>query len=117
MTYVSGLVAAVPNANKQAFIDHARIAAEIFREFGAIKIVENWGNDVPDGEVTSFPMAVKKADDETVVFSWIIWPDKAACDKAMQAMMEDPRMDPAKNPMPFDGKRMIFGGFDTVLEV
>jgi uncharacterized protein YbaA (DUF1428 family) len=110
------MVAAVPAANKQAFIDHAKKAAEVFREHGATQIVENWGVDVPDGEVTSFPMAVKKADDEVVVFSWIVWPDKASCDRAMQAMMEDPRMDPASNPMPFDGKRLIFGGFETVLE-
>lgn len=116
MTYVSGFVAAVPNANKQAFIDHARTSSGLFLERGALKVVECWGNDVPDGEVTSFPMAVKKAADETVVFSWIVWPDKATCDSAWQAMMDDPRMDPANNPIPFDGKRMIFGGFDVVME-
>jgi uncharacterized protein YbaA (DUF1428 family) len=116
MTFVSGLVAAVPAANKQAFIDHARIAAEIFKEHGALSVVENWGVDVPDGEVTSFPMAVKCKPDEVVVFSWITWPDKASCDKAMESMMSDPRMDPSKNPMPFDGQRMVFGGFETVFE-
>ena len=116
MSYVSGMVAAVPTANRDAFIKHARIAADIFKEHGALQIVENWGVDVPDGEQTSFPMAVKKQDDETIVFSWIMWPDKASADAAMQAMMEDSRMDPAQNPMPFDGKRMIFGGFETVME-
>ena len=116
MTYVSGFTAAVPATNKQAFIDHARIAAEVFREHGALSVVENWGVDVPDGEVTSFPMAVKCKPDEVVVFSWITWPDKASCEKAMEAMMTDPRMSPDTNPMPFDGQRMIFGGFETVLE-
>ncbi len=116
MTYVDGFVAAVPTVNKEKFRKHAGEAAEMFREFGATGIVECWGDDVPDGEVTSFPMAVKCKPDETVVFSWILWPSKAVRDAGHKKMMEDPRMDPANNPMPFDGKRMIFGGFEKILE-
>lgn len=113
MTYVQGMVAAVPTANKQAFCDHAGQMLELFKKHGALSVVENWGHDVPDGEVTSFPMAVKCKPDETVVFSWISWPDKATCDAAWEAMM--PEME-KMGDMPFDGKRMIFGSFDTVLE-
>lgn len=116
MAFVNGFVAAVPKANREKFIEHARIAAEVFRENGALSVVENWAVDVPDGEVTSFPMAVKKQDDEDVVFSWIVWPSRETADNAMAAMMEDPRMSPDTNPMPFDGKRLIYGGFETVLE-
>ena len=116
MAYVDGFVAAVPTANREAFIAHARIAADIFKEQGALEVRECWGDDVPAGEVTSFSMAVKAKDDETVVFSWVVWPSKAKRDAGMQAMMEDPRMSQETNPMPFDGKRMIFGGFESVLE-
>ena len=116
MAYVNGFVAAVPTANKDRFIEHARKAAEVFKEHGALQVMECWGEDVPDGETTSFPMAVKRTDDETVVFSWIVWPSKAAADAAMEAMMDDPRMSEETNPMPFDGKRMIYGGFEPVLE-
>lgn len=114
MAYVDGFVAAVPTANKEAFIEHAAAAWEVFEENGALSQVECWGDDVPEGTLTSFPMAVKCEPGETVVFSWIVWPDKATRDAGMAKMMEDPRMDPADNPMPFDGKRMIFGGFDQI---
>ncbi len=114
MTYVDGFVAAVPNANKQKYVDHARRAATMFKEFGASKLVECWGDDVPDGKLTSFPMAVKKADDETVVFSWVVWPSKKARDEGWAKMMEDERM--KMEDMPFDGKRMIYGGFEMVVE-
>jgi len=116
MTYVDGFVAAVPTANKAQFKQHAEDAAVVFKELGALKVVECWGDDVPDGETTSFPMAVKKKEDETVVFSWIVWPSKAARDTGMKAMMDDPRLHPDKNPLPFDGKRMIFGGFVPIVE-
>jgi uncharacterized protein YbaA (DUF1428 family) len=116
MTYVDGFVAAVPNANKNAFIKHATESAALFKEHGALKIVECWGDDVPDGKLTSFPMAVKKEADETVVFSWVVWPSKAVRDAGWAKMMEDERMQPGKNPMPFDGKRIIYGGFEMVLE-
>lgn len=117
MTYVMGFVAAVPTANRQAYIDHAAKAAEVFREHGALKVMECWGADVPDGETTSFPLAVKCRDDETVVFSWIVWPSKAASDAAMAAIADDPRMSDANNPMPFDAGRLIYGGFEPVLEL
>ena len=93
----------------------------MFIEMGALRVVECWGDDLPDGKTTDFRMAVKAEPDETVVFSWIEWPDKATRDAAMAKMMDpdnpDARMDPTKNPMPFDGKRMIFGGFMPVVDV
>jgi uncharacterized protein YbaA (DUF1428 family) len=116
MTYVDGFVAAVPTANKSAYLKHAKEMGAIMQEFGALRIVECWGNDVPDGKLTSFPMAVKKQEDETVVFSWITWPSKEARDAGWEKMMKDPRMQPGVNPMPFDGKRLIYGGFDVILE-
>lgn len=116
MPYVDGFVAAVANDQKQAFVEHARLAAEVFKRHGALKAVENWGDDVPDGKLTSFPMAVQCGADETVVFSWIVWPSKAARDAGMARVMEDPEMSEDQNPMPFDGKRMIYGGFETILE-
>ncbi len=116
MSYVDGFVAAVENDNKEAYIKHAKIAAAVFKEYGALKVVECWGDEVPDGEVTSFPMAVKCKENETVVFSWVIWPDKKVREDGWQKMMEDPRMDPTNEPMPFDGKRLIYGGFQMMLE-
>ena len=123
MSYIDGFVIAVPTANKQKFIDHANMADTMFVEMGATRVLECWGDDVPDGSTTDFRKAVKATADESIVFSWIEWPDKATRDAGMaklEAMMEDPdnadpRMDPVKNPMPFDGKRMIFGGFEPVV--
>lgn len=117
MSYVDGFVLAVPTANKQKFIDHANEGDSVFMEYGATRVLECWGDDVPAGKQTDFQRAVQAAEDETVVFSWIEWPDKATRDAGMQKMMEDPRMDPAVNPMPFDGKRMIFGGFAPIVEL
>ncbi|MGH8025435.1 MAG: DUF1428 domain-containing protein [Pseudoxanthomonas sp.] len=120
MSYIDGFVIAVPTANKQKFIDHARKFDTVFIEYGATRIIEGWGDDVPDGKLTDFRKAVQATGDETVAFSWVEWPDKATRDAGMKKMMEDPRMDPS-NPdneqMPFDGKRMIFGGFEPVLEL
>ncbi|MEM9617743.1 MAG: DUF1428 domain-containing protein [Pseudomonadota bacterium] len=116
MTYVDGFAGAAPTANREKYIKHAADAAEVFKEFGALKVVECWGDDVPDGEVTSFPMAVKKKPDETVFFSWILWPSKEARNEAMPKIMADPRLQPDQNPMPFDGKRMIFGGFEMIVD-
>lgn len=116
MSYVDGFVAAVPTANREKFREHAERAADVFKDCGALSVVECWGDDVPDGEVTSFPMAVKCKDDETVVFSWIVWPSKEVRDAGMQKMMEDPRMQPDNNPMPFDGKRIVYGGFVPLVE-
>ena len=117
MSYVDGFVMAVPNARKQDFIAHARQFDPLFLEFGATRVLECWGDDVPRGKVTDFQRSVQATDDETVVFAWVEWPDKATRDAGVKKMMDDPRMDPAANPMPFDGKRMIFGGFQTVLEL
>jgi uncharacterized protein YbaA (DUF1428 family) len=116
VSYVDGYVFAVPNANRDAFINHANEAAAVFKEHGASSVMECWGSDVPDGKVTSFPMAVQKKPDETVVFSWIVWPSRQARDEGMKKVMEDPRLQPDKAPMPFDGKRMIFGGFEPVVQ-
>ncbi|MDB5530004.1 MAG: hypothetical protein JWR51_3107 [Devosia sp.] len=112
MTYVDGFVAAVPKANKQAYIDHAREAAELFKEWGATRIVETWGDDVPAGKQTDFMRAVAAKDDEAIVFSWIEYPDKATRDAVGKKMMTDARMQAMK--MPFDGARMIYGGFDAL---
>jgi uncharacterized protein YbaA (DUF1428 family) len=121
MSYIDGFVIAVPTANKQKFIDHARMADPMFKEMGAIRILECWESDVPHGKQTDFHRAVAATGEESVVFSWIEWPDKATRDAAMARMMDpknvDPRLDPAKNPMPFDGARMIFGGFEPVVEL
>lgn len=116
MPYIDGFVLAVPTAKKKEFVRHAELGAQVIRECGALSIVENWGVDVPDGKTTSFPLAVKCRPDETVVFSWITWSSKAARDEGMQKAMQDPRMQPDHNPMPYDGMRMIFGGFETVVE-
>lgn len=120
MSYIDGFVIAVPTGNKAKFIEHARKLDPIFIELGAIRVIEGWGDDVPDGKVTDFRRSVHATAEETVAFSWIEWPDKATRDAAMKMMMEDPRMDPSNPgnpPIPFDGKRMIFGGFEQVVEV
>lgn len=116
MSYVDGFIAAVPTKNKEKYIEHAKIAAVVFKEYGALKIVETWEEDVPVGEITSFPKAVKKEKDESVVFSWVTWPSKDVRNIGWKAMMEDPRMHPDKNPMPFDGKRLIYGGFNIIID-
>ena len=117
MNYVDGFVVAVPTDKRETYKTHAAEAAVVFKEFGALRVVECWGDDVPEGKLTSFPMAVKREPTETVVFSWIEWPDKATRDKGMDKAMSDPRLSPERAPMPFDGKRMIYGGFSTLLDV
>lgn len=117
MTYIDGFVAPVPAANREAYIAHAKITAPIFKEHGALRVMECWGDDVPAGKLTSFPMAVKLEADEVVVFSWIEWPSKDARDAAWNKLMEDPRFDPKTNPMPFDGRRLIYGGFAALAEI
>jgi len=114
--YVDGFVCAVPVANRDAYLGHAAYTAPLFREFGALRVVECWGDDVPEGTVNSFHTAVLRKDDEQVVFSWIVWPDKATREAAWAALMADPRMAPDRAPMPFDGKRMIYGGFQMLLD-
>ena len=117
MSYIDGFAVAVPSSKKEAYIAHAKLAGDIFKEYGALKLIEAWGDDVPDGETTSFIKAVKAKDDETVVFSIAFWPSKAVRDEAWKKIMEDPRMQSDENPMPFDGKRLIYGGFETILEL
>jgi len=121
MSYIDGFILAVPTANKQKFVEYGTSVDTIFTELGATRVVECWADDVPDGEVTDFRKAVQAKEDESVVFSWIEWPDKQARDAAMKAMMsedfKDERMDQEKNPMPFDGMRLIFGGFSPVVEL
>ena len=114
-SYVDGFVCAVPTANRAAYLEHARAAARVFKEHGAQSVVECWGNDVPEGKLTSFPLAVQRQPDETVVFSWVTWPDRAARDRGMKLFMEDPRLQDSMKNMPFDGQRMIFGGFQMIV--
>ena len=117
MSYVDGFVIAVPTAGKQAFVDQARKADAAFIEFGATRVLECWGDDVPEGKLTDFRRAVQAKSDETVVFSWIEWPDKPTRDAGMAKVMADPRMSPEQFASIFDGKRMIFGGFVPVVDL
>jgi uncharacterized protein YbaA (DUF1428 family) len=116
MSYIDGFVIAVPNANREQFIRHAQTFDTIFLEFGATRVLECWGDNVPEGKLTDFRRAVQATQDESVVFSWVEWPDKATRDAGMEKFMKDPRMEDASN-MPFDGKRMIFGGFVPVVSL
>lgn len=119
--FVDGFVIAVPTANKDTFVAQANAIDTVFMELGALRILECWGEDVPDGKLTDFKRAVQATPDETVVFSWIEWPDKAARDAGMaklhDMMQTDERFDPAKHPPCFDGKRMIFAGFAPVVRL
>ena len=114
MAYVDGFVCPVPVENKESYLAHARETGEYFIKYGAIEWVECWGNDVPDGEVTSFPLAVKLKPGETAVFAWIVWPSKEVRDEGMAKLMEEPIFSDESIVMPFDGKRMIMGGFDVI---
>ena len=116
MPYIDGFIMAVPTANKKKFIEHANLGDSVFREHGATRVLECWGDDVPDGKVTDFRRAVNAKDDETVVFSWIVWPSRQVRDEGMKKSMEDPRMNHDPASMPFDGQRMIFGGFEVIVE-
>ena len=118
--YVNGFVIAVPEANKEAYRDVAEKFWDIAKDYGAKSQVECWEVDVPDGHTTDFRRAVKCADGEKIVFSWVIWDDKETADASHDKMMADPRM--AENfgaadgsDMPFDGKRMIYGGFEPLV--
>ena len=115
MNYVDGYVIPVPTANREVYRRVAETAAAVFKENGALSVVECWGDDVPEGKLTSFPLAVQRKEDETVVFSWITWPSRAVRDEGMKRAMADPRLQEGMNPMPFDGKRMIFGGFEVLV--
>ncbi len=116
MSYVDGFLLAVPTAKREAYRELAMKAAQVFKDHGALSVVECWGDDVPEGKLTSFTMAVQRKEDESVVFSWIVWPSRAVRDEGMKASMADPRMDMDPAAMPFDGQRMIFGGFEVMVE-
>ena len=116
MNYVDGFVTPVLTANRDAYLQHAKDVAVMFKEYGATSVVECWGDDVPEGKVTSFPMAVKVEPGEIVVFSWVTWPSRAVRDAGWAKLMADPRMASGAIP-PFDGKRMIYGGFEVLLNV
>jgi len=116
MAYVDGFVVAVPTANREKYRKLALASAAVFKEHGALRLVEAWGADVPEGELTSFPLAVKCAADETVVFAWILWPSREIRDAGMKKVMADPRMEKLMGTPPFDGKRMIYGGFEIIVD-
>ncbi|MDQ2093180.1 DUF1428 domain-containing protein [Rhodalgimonas zhirmunskyi] len=113
MAYVSGFLVAVPEGNKAAYLEMAHKGWEVFKDYGCLEMHENWEDDVPEGKVTSFPMAVKREAGEKVVFSWMVWPDKETAQAGFAKMMEDPRMKDMQD-MPFDGMRMMWGGFEPV---
>ncbi|TAL27680.1 MAG: DUF1428 domain-containing protein [Aquabacterium sp.] len=113
MLYVDGYVVPVPTDKKETYRTVAETFAQAFKQHGALSVVECWGDDVPEGKLTSFPMAVKLEPNETVVFSWITWPSKQARDAGMKKVMDDPKLN--HEDMPFDGKRMIFGGFQQLV--
>ncbi len=116
MPYIQGFLLAVPVANKDAYRKMAREFWEVARDHGCLAVRETWGVDVPDGKVTSFPMAVKLKADEAVVFSWTEWTDRAACDRGMEAVMKDGRLSGMEmSKAPFDGQRMMWGGFEELL--
>ena len=117
MSHVDGFVAPVPTACREGYRKHAENVAAVCRELGATGVVECWGDDVPVGKITSFPMALKCMAEEAVVFAWITWPSRAVRDEGWKKLMADPWMQPGTQPMPFHGKRLIYGGFEVLLQV
>ncbi len=113
--YVNGFIVAVPEANKDAYVDLANKFWLLAKEFGALSQVECWEDDVKDGKTTDFRRAVKSEAGEKIVFSWVTWPDKETAQVAEKKMMEDPRM-AEMGEMPFAGPRMVFGGFEPIVE-
>ena len=116
MAYVDGFVVAVPRERRGEYRAFAEQSAAVFRDHGAIRVVECWADDVPEGTVTSFPFAVKTKPDEDVVFSWVEWPSREARDSGNRNVMADRRMR-ASGELPFDGMRLIFGGFEVLVDV
>jgi uncharacterized protein YbaA (DUF1428 family) len=115
MTYIEGFVVPVPNSNRDAFREHAEQLSNMVQGFGIVRQVEAWASDVPHGKVTDFYRAVDAKEDETVVFAWFEYPSKEARDAANEKFRSDPRMADMPPP-PFDGKRMILGGFEAIVE-
>jgi uncharacterized protein YbaA (DUF1428 family) len=116
MNYIDGYVIAIPTANREAYRVKAEKMAVLFKKHGALSVVENWGDDVPEGKLTSFTMAVKREESESIVFSWVTWPTRAVRDEGWKVVMQDPAMMSGDEPSLFDGKRMIFGGFQTIVQ-
>lgn len=114
MDYIDGFVLAVPEANREKYRKCAEESVAIFKEFGALSVVECWGDDVPEGKLTSFPLAVQREKGEVVVFSWIRWPSRQVRDQGMKKVMEDERLKGLQ--MPFDCNRMICGGFQIIVD-
>jgi uncharacterized protein YbaA (DUF1428 family) len=114
MSYIDMFVCAVPTQNREAYVEHVTTTTALLKSHGALQVMECWGDDVPDGKLTSLPMAVKCKSDETVACSFIVWASRNARDEGMKAFMADPRL--AQISMPFDGQRLIFGGFKVVSE-
>jgi uncharacterized protein YbaA (DUF1428 family) len=117
MSYVDGFVLAVPKANLDAYKEMAQLGGTVWKEHGALAYVECIGDDVPYGEVTSFPRAVQAKEDEVVIFSWVVYESRQSRDAVMAKVMADPRLNGDQSAMPFDGKRMIFGGFQPFMEL
>ena len=115
MTYFDGFIVAVPKANREQYRRHAAEAFPVFEEMGIRRHVEAWASDVPDGEMTDFRKAVQATPDEDVVFSWFEYSSREVRDQVAEKMMSDPRMQAMAATMPFDGKRMFWGGFDIIL--
>jgi uncharacterized protein YbaA (DUF1428 family) len=116
MGYADGYLLAVPTEKKDAYREVAQKAAAVFKEYGATRIVEAWGDDVPEGKVTDFKGAVKATGEEGIVYSWVEWPSKEVRDVAWPKIMKDERLQPDQVTMPFDGQRMIYGGFIPILD-
>lgn len=116
MKYVDAFVASVQTGKRDAYLAHAKKFDLLFKEHGAARVVECWEGDVPEGKLTSFPLAVKREPGEAVVFGFIEWASKQARDAAWEKLRNHPDMQGMAN-MPFDGKRMIYGGFDVIMEV
>ncbi len=117
MSYVDGFIVALPKQNIEAYRTFSELAGSIWKEYGALEYVECLGDDVPYGELTSFPRAVQATEDEVVVFSWIIYKSRQERDDILSKVMSDPRLTGDNWAMPFDGKRMIYGGFETFLRL
>jgi len=116
MAYIEGFVLAVPHARKDDYLRQAAAAAPLFKEFGVLRHVEAWGDQVPEGKVTDFPRAVQAREDEAVVFSWFEYPDRATRDRANEKIMSDPRMQEMCDGMAFDPQRMVVAGFASILD-
>ena len=113
MSYIDAVLIPVPTAGKAAYLAKIHEFCAVFLDNGALEVVDCWGDDVPEGKLTSFPMAVVRTDEETVALGWIRWPSKSVRDAAWEKAMQDPRMGPPET-MPFDAGRMIFGGFELL---